>query len=134
MNRKALTIILVFSALVLFESAIAQAYQPGEEGTICLGCHENKNLILSLKNRERLSLYVDGRLLAGSAHQNLQCSNCHTAFSVSNHPERRFKGRRNFTVSSSEVCKQYHVFNKGIHFKMLNTLKDIVCADCRRVV
>jgi hypothetical protein len=125
-----LTLILIFSALVLFESVMAQAYQPGEEGAICLGCHENKDLILSLNNKEKLSLYIDGRLLAGSVHKNLQCSNCHTAFSVSNHPERQFKSRRNFTISASEVCRQCHIFKKGIHFEMLNTLKEIVCADC----
>jgi hypothetical protein len=130
LKRNLLVVIVPLAALVILATKIHAAYQPGEEGTICLGCHENKDLTLSLKNGEKLPLYVDGRLLTGSVHQSLRCSNCHTAFSVNNHPERQFKTRRSFTVSTSEVCRQCHRFDKGIHFKMLNTLKDIVCVDC----
>jgi hypothetical protein len=133
MNRSVLTILFLLTAFFFFPPETRAAYQPGEEGTICLGCHQSKDLSLHLKNSEQLHLYVDGRLLGESSHKDLKCSSCHTLFSISDHPERQFKSRRAFTVSSAGICRQCHAFDKGdkrIHSRMLIALKDIVCVDC----
>lgn len=129
-SRNVILIGIIFSLVLIFRAEGDAAYQPGEEGTICLGCHENRDLSLTFKNGERINVFVDGRLLTGSAHRNLECSNCHMGFSVNNHPKRQFKSKRSLTVASSEACRQCHTFKGGLHLRMLNVLKEIVCVDC----
>jgi predicted CXXCH cytochrome family protein len=129
-NRNLITAFFLIAAVVLFSHPGAHAAsQPGEENALCLGCHGNGDMSLAFGNGEKLRLFVDARNLAGSAHRNLGCRDCH-GFSMDKHPHRQFKSRRAFTASSSEMCRQCHNFKKGIHYKMLASLKETVCVDC----
>lgn len=122
---------IAFALLALAVCVIgASVSHAGEQAALCLGCHGNKDLDVTFKNGEKLSLYVDSRFLADSAHKNLDCSACHSGFSIGDHPNRPFKNRRSFTVASSNACRQCHRFEKGIHFRMLAMVKDVVCVDC----
>jgi hypothetical protein len=123
-------IILVLSFFFVTPSITVASYQPGEEGALCLGCHGSKGMSLTFKNGETLSLFVDGGSLVTSAHKNLDCSQCHVGFGLGDHPKRQFKNRRSLSVWASETCRRCHSFKKGIHLKMLGSLKEVVCVDC----
>src|SRR5512135_3285889 len=128
LNRNAFLLLASFCIFFAF-SYECHASPPGEETAVCLGCHDNRQMSLTLKSGEKLSLYIDGSALEGSAHKNLGCSGCH-GFSASDHPKKQFKNRRSLTISISESCRQCHSFKKGIHHRMVDTLTQVVCADC----
>ena len=129
LNRSAFFLLASFCIVVAFSFECHAASLPNEETAVCLGCHDNREMSLTFKNGEKLPLYVDSNALLGSAHKNLGCSGCH-GFSASDHPKRQFKNRRSFTASVSESCRQCHSFKKGIHYRMVNMLTQVVCADC----
>ncbi|MBI4823728.1 MAG: cytochrome c3 family protein [Nitrospirae bacterium] len=122
----------ILFAFLIFFSLISSgdAYQPTEEVQICLNCHNDKSLSTTFKSGERLSLFVDDHSLRDSVHSELSCSNCHSDFSVETHPQRAFKTARSYKVSASKLCTNCHAPNKGIHAKMLNAVKVLVCTDC----
>ncbi|MBI4690644.1 MAG: cytochrome c3 family protein [Nitrospirae bacterium] len=70
-------------------------------------------------------------------HNRLSCSDCHFGFSSEEHPVRRFKTKRDYSVATSEICRRCH-FDKytrtleGIHYNLLTqgNLKAPVCTDC----
>ncbi len=107
-----------------------------KENQYCLTCHRNK-LSMSLKNHESLSVYVDESVLRNSAHRDLQCSGCHTAFSKNLHPVRSFENRRDYTIASSEACRKCHAaaykqYEVSVHRAgiKVGNLKAPVCSDC----
>jgi len=63
-----------------------------KENTYCLTCHRNK-INMSMKNGEALSVFVDEAAVANSAHAKLQCNQCHSEFSKTQHPVRSFSSR-----------------------------------------
>lgn len=107
-----------------------------KDSTYCLGCHGSA-LTMTFKDGEAISLQVDPEVLGSSVHSKLYCSNCHFGFSPEEHPERSFKGRREYTIASSESCRRCH-FDKytktleSIHYSMLSqgNLNAPVCVDC----
>lgn len=131
MKKKALTIFaIVFSALVLAIPVMKAEAKSGEEDTLCLGCHGEKDMSLSFKNGENISLFVDSRHLAGSAHKDIGCAGCHEGFSAADHPQRNFKSKRSLTVAASSACLRCHEVKTGSHARMLSELRELVCVDC----
>jgi predicted CXXCH cytochrome family protein len=128
-GKKGLLFFLVFFVFMSAGWAYA-AYNPGEEGQICLGCHGSKEFKSTLKNGDVLVLYVDGQKQRSSVHGGLECTNCHAGFSAENHPKRQFGSLRSYKVAASEVCRQCHGFKKGMHMKMLEKMEKLVCTDC----
>jgi len=128
-NRLYLVAMLMFGAMLLWAAA-ASSYSPGEEGAVCLGCHSNKEMALTFKNGEKLSVFVDEKELAESVHKGMACSKCHAGFSAEQHPGRQFASRRQFAAAAAEGCKRCHAFARGMHAKMLGNLRGAVCVDC----
>ena len=129
-KRTILLTVLVFSFFFISHSSTFASYQRGEEGALCLGCHDNKGMSLTFGNGEKLSLFVDDRSLMASAHKNIRCSDCHKGFALGDHPKRQFKNRRSLSLWASESCRQCHSFKKGVHLRMLGALKEAACVDC----
>jgi predicted CXXCH cytochrome family protein len=107
-----------------------------KENTYCLTCHKNK-INMSMKNGEALSVYVDEAALAGSAHAKLQCTQCHSEFSKTQHPVRSFGSRRAYSIAAAELCLTCHkeaakLYGAGIHFEQLKAgnVKAPACTDC----
>lgn len=102
----------------------------------CLGCH-SKRLALSFEDGETMALMVNAENISNSVHNKLRCNNCHFGFSIKEHPERKFKSRRDLTITLSESCRRCH-FDKytrtleGIHYDLLSrgNLEAPVCVDC----
>jgi hypothetical protein len=129
-KRELFLILLVLSVISLYPGKINASYQAGEDDSICLGCHGNKDFSTKLKNGDKLPLFVDEHILGDSAHKSVGCKACHSGFSASDHPQKVFNSRRNFTVTLSGLCNQCHTFKQGIHSRMLIMLKELVCTDC----
>ena len=68
-------IALLLSLLVLVTANILSA-QTNDD---CLACHSDNTLTME-KNHKTVSLYVDAKVLAHSAHGKLQCISCHVGF------------------------------------------------------
>ncbi|GBE00060.1 doubled CXXCH motif [bacterium BMS3Abin07] len=106
------------------------------EKKYCMGCHEYE-LDLTFKNGEHLLLKTDASALARSVHNKLGCSDCHYGFSSEDHPERKFRSMRDYSIASSDTCKRCH-FDKytkteeGVHCAELNkgNINAPVCTDC----
>ncbi len=106
------------------------------EEQYCLKCHE-KEFTVKFNSGEALALNVEMSALQASVHNKLSCSDCHFGFSHSQHPQRNFRSRRDFSIASSETCRRCH-FDKytksmeGIHYAALNrgNLDAPVCTDC----
>jgi hypothetical protein len=119
----------------------AHAIQPAPKGMAkdsgyCLACHSNA-LAMSFRDGEKQSLQVDAEALNLSVHSKLYCSDCHFGFSVEEHPERMFQGKRDYVIAASESCRRCH-FDKytktleSIHYAVLSqgNLNAPVCVDC----
>lgn len=107
-----------------------------KDSEYCLGCHRNE-LSMTFKDGEKLSVHIDPELLKVSVHNKLYCTDCHFGFSRDEHPERKFKSKRDYSIAASESCRRCH-FDKytktleSIHYAMLSqgNLTAPVCVDC----
>lgn len=106
------------------------------EEQYCLNCHKH-SLSLNFRNTEVLTFRIDPSEIRSSVHKNISCSDCHFGFSHSQHPQRNFRSRRDFSIAHSETCRRCH-FDKysntieSIHYVLLSqgNLRAPVCTDC----
>jgi predicted CXXCH cytochrome family protein len=114
-----------------------KATAPNESVAICLGCHEDKALSLTLKDGSTMSLYVDAREFARSVHgTQLVCTDCHA--NAQNHPSgATFPSRRAYTIAAYETCKKCHFDAytrtlESVHYELLKAGLETapVCTDC----
>lgn len=130
---------LLSAAFLLLFAALAPLYAADqklpEESAACLGCHGQRGLTLTFKDREKIEAYVDAEKFGASVHAALPCSNCHPDFSRSNHPERSFRSRQQYSLKLSLVCRQCHgdaqLKKSSIHASLLeNSESSPVCSSC----
>jgi predicted CXXCH cytochrome family protein len=104
----------------------------------CLGCHEDKNLSLTLKDGSTMSLFVDPSHLGKSVHaKQPMCTDCHAKYDQDHPTGATFPSRRAYTVSSYEVCKKCHFDTytrtlESVHYNLLKAgvAKAPICTDC----
>ncbi len=114
----------------------AHNVMPAAQAGSCMGCHAG-DLALPLTGGDRLSVHVDPTELAASVHADLECTDCHADYSGTTHPERSFRGAREYELAAGEVCKACH-FDKytrtleGIHYKLTSSgrMDAPGCVDC----
>lgn len=114
----------------------AHSVRPVTEADACIGCHRY-GLTITFGDGETNSVMVDPEEMKASVHSRLRCYDCHFGFSAEEHPQRKFKSRRDLTVVASEGCRRCH-FDKytktleGIHYQVLSSgnMKAPVCVDC----
>lgn len=102
----------------------------------CLGCHE-RELKISFEDGTSLNATIDQKHYKLSVHKKLRCVDCHFGFSSDAHPKRKYKTRRDLTISMSESCRRCH-FDKytqtleSIHSNLMNSGNQNapVCVDC----
>ncbi len=106
------------------------------ETQYCLSCHKGK-LSMSFKSGESVSVFVDDLSLRSSVHGKLRCTECHAEFSKSKHPVRVFKGRRDYSITTSDMCGRCHSdantkYGGSIHLSLLKSgnLTAPACTDC----
>ncbi len=106
------------------------------EKQYCQSCHQHE-LSMNFRSGEKMSLQVDLSALEASAHNKLRCSDCHYGYSSEEHPEKRFRSKRDYVIASSESCRRCHFDNytktlDSVHYDILShgNLKAPVCNDC----
>jgi nitrate/TMAO reductase-like tetraheme cytochrome c subunit len=116
----------------------APAPQVAESVAACLGCHEDKDLSVVLKDKSKMALYVDAREYAQSVHgSQLVCTDCHARYDE-NHPSgATFDSRRAYVLRSYELCKKCHFDTytrtlESVHYDLLKSGLDVapICSDC----
>jgi Outer membrane cytochrome MtrC/MtrF-like, domains II/IV len=107
-----------------------------KENVYCTTCHRNR-ISMTMNNGEGLSVYVDESAIQNSAHGKLQCTECHTGFSKSQHPVRSFESLRAYSVAMSEMCGKCHAesfkqYETSVHLDKLKAgdPKAPACSDC----
>jgi cytochrome b subunit of formate dehydrogenase len=53
----------------------------------CLACHSDNKMTMT-KNGKEVSIYVDSKIIGGSAHKNLACLSCHVGFNPDEVPHK----------------------------------------------
>jgi len=95
------------------------------ESQYCLTCHRGR-LHMTMKDGESLSVYVDAASLRSSAHGHLQCTDCHSNFSKTQHPVRVFNSIHAYTLAGAELCKKCHSdaytkYESSIHYTLFKS-------------
>mgnify|MGYP002331870217 FL=1 len=107
-----------------------------EEKLYCMQCHQHP-LKLLFKDGTVFEAMVKEAELRASVHRRLNCSDCHYGYSAEEHPQRRFRSQRDYSIALSETCRRCH-FDKytttleSIHYQLLSqgNMKAPVCTDC----
>jgi predicted CXXCH cytochrome family protein len=132
----------MYTSLLLLVTLVAQpapaAAPKADETEICLSCHGDKTLAVTLASGEVRSLYVDQQGFAHSVHgSKLGCTDCHAGMTEVPHAARPFKTLREFTVAYYDQCKRCHFkeYTKtldSVHFQALarGDRTAPVCVDC----
>ena len=106
-----------------------------EESSACLECHGQHGLTVTFQDNEKIDAFVDTDRFKASVHASLPCSSCHADFSKSNHPERSFRSRHQYSMKSSLVCRLCHtdeqIKKSPIHASLLESSETSpVCSSC----
>ena len=123
--------------LMLIAPAAMASNMPDEETMYCLGCHGRQGPVLKFANGQRLSAHIDGKRFALSVHSILKCTGCHEEFSTVLHPERTFRGIKQYRARASWICRKCHrndeLSSRTVHASLLDREQEgkaFVCADC----
>lgn len=107
--------------------------------SLCLGCHSNQNMNVTLESGEVLPLGVDHGFYNTSIHgeHGITCLQCHTNLTGFPHPEMTAKTQREYTVERNRACGTCHVdvaeATMGSVHQVLQeegNLNSAVCTDC----
>jgi predicted CXXCH cytochrome family protein len=106
------------------------------ENKYCLTCH-NLDMNKTHLNGESLSLHIEQAQLSASVHNRHACKDCHTEFSMAEHPMKSFKSGREHSVLISDACRRCHeekysAVRQSIHYSLVSEgdLNAPVCTDC----
>jgi len=137
MKKLVFMIFFLFPFISLLTVSFAEEGVPPEGIEKCLGCHGDRGIVKKFQNDESVSAYVNPERFRVSAHGQFTCATCHTDFSVSAHPQRTFKSKKQYKVRSAAVCRRCHssqqLRKKAVHTAVLGDYTEgvsPVCTDC----
>jgi predicted CXXCH cytochrome family protein len=128
--------------LPLLVAVAVQAPSPAqpknEDAELCLSCHGERQMAVSLPSGESRSLFVDKQVFARSVHGGkLGCTDCHTDMTEVPHATKPFRTKREFTIAYYEACKRCHFANysktlDSVHFASIARGDKMAptCVDC----
>ena len=97
------------AVLWLAPAAPALAQDAAQENDTCLACHTQPGMVLELPSTEVVSVTIDPKRFAGSAHgQALTCTTCHEANAEIPHPRVTAKTMREYQDARSRICAICH--------------------------
>lgn len=132
-RRACLLVLFAAVALVSYTGEAAAGQNPAEE---CLVCH-GEPIELTFADGTTRSLRFEHGNLEKSVHKNVACVECHPNTKEIPHPERTLASNRQFSVASSEQCRQCHFEEyrqslESVHAKAVGRgdLTAPTCVDC----
>lgn len=106
------------------------------ENQYCMTCH-SRQLVMKMTNGETVSVQVSELALRNSVHGKLRCTECHTGFSMTQHPMKSYSSKRAYSIVVSENCGKCHEqaskdYAVSVHLDMLKrgNSKAPACTDC----
>jgi hypothetical protein len=128
----------LFLAIVVLLLPLAADGQTDDPSAMCLECHNDPDLTMTLASGETLKLFVDPAVHAGSVHTGrVKCAECHAAQAEVPHPELKVRTLREFRVAAAEQCRRCHFTTysqtlDGVHQPALarGDATAPVCVDC----
>jgi TusA-related sulfurtransferase len=106
------------------------------ENQYCMTCH-SRQLVMKMKSGETLSVLVNESALRKSVHAKLKCTECHSGFSMTQHPMRTHDSKRTYSLQISKNCWKCHEkasqdYESSVHLDMLKrgNSKAPSCTDC----
>lgn len=104
-----------------------------ENAGACLGCHDSKDMIMVLGNKEKMSVSVTEREFDNTVHRNLSCTDCHQV-SIEKHPGRVVESKKAFAKEASAACRTCHddkqLKAKPHHAHMAEKTDVPLCTEC----
>ena len=106
---------------------------------VCLGCHNNPNLTMSLENGEVWGLFTPPEVYARSVHsdQAISCVQCHTTVGNYPHPPFSAQDTRHASLQLYGACQachqpQYEENQDSVHAQALEAgnRNAAICTDC----
>ncbi|MCX6954804.1 MAG: multiheme c-type cytochrome, partial [Verrucomicrobia bacterium] len=94
----------------------------------CIECHCDETLTMK-KGGKKLSLFVDGKSHAKSAHKSLACIDCHEKFDGDSSPHVKPMVAVD-CVSCHDTTAKKHAFHRRIALSPLPTGEDTACITC----
>jgi hypothetical protein len=108
-----------------------------EDNTVCLGCHDDPNLRKTLGDGRVISLYVDGKMFAGTVHAGRTCTDCHTDIEQIPHRHQIQKvncGRCHYVdeIQGTKMPRKPTRYKESVHKRALEAgnQKAPTCQDC----
>lgn len=115
------------TALRAAEPAKPAAPAPNSTAS-CLECHSDHDLTMTKAGR-KVSLFVDDKLTAKSAHASLDCTDCHEKFDGDSLPHRKPMVAVDCASCHEDTGKK-HAFHPRLAQKPLVAGKDTSCTAC----
>ncbi len=105
-----------------------------ENAGACMACHASKDLVISFKNAEKMSVFVSSTDFIKTVHSALSCTDCHQNVSLESHPGRVPESRSAFAKEASGACRDCHADSqlkaKANHAYMAEKADAPLCAEC----
>ena len=108
----------------------------------CFACHSEIGLTKTLGDNEQLSLYINSKDFAASAHAKKGCKACHKDAIKPSHPIiKNISNSREYAGEASQVCRKCHksvfkAYSKSMHGISRienNNMRFPICSDCHQV-
>ena len=130
--------------LLFFATWAGSLVFPGVSGAIklpvlenagaCMACHASKDLVISFKDKEKMSVFVSPDDFIKTVHSALSCTDCHQKVSLESHPGRVLESRSAFAKEASGACRNCHADSqlkaKANHAYMAEKADAPLCAVC----
>ncbi|HVU34201.1 MAG TPA: hypothetical protein VHE61_12260, partial [Opitutaceae bacterium] len=104
------------------------AAQPAQTDASCLDCHSDNTLTMT-RDGKKVSLAVDPKALAGSAHASLACVDCHEKFDGDASPHRTPMVRVDCTGCHDDAGRK-HAFHPRLTGSAIPAGHDTSCTEC----
>ena len=113
---------------------------PNADSQVCLSCHAEAGMKKAMAGGESLSLQIQGKAFAKSAHNDIGCAGCHPNVDVAKHPAPDGKKKvslREYSIARMETCRQCHedkfkLYEGSIHAALVREGNSVapLCGDC----
>ncbi|MBI3125241.1 MAG: hypothetical protein HYZ10_12630 [Ignavibacteriales bacterium] len=114
-----------FLLLLLLGSTV---FAQSKDDQVCLDCHNDKTLTTN-RNGKEVSLFVNGKSFAGSVHEEISCTGCHSDVDPSNLPH-----EEKLQKVSCATCHEQPVahYERSLHGQAFKNGKSLAptCATC----
>ncbi len=108
--------------------AAAPAPKPNSTAA-CLECHSDSELFLK-RDGKKISLFLDEKISAASAHKSLECIDCHEGFDGEKTPHRKPLGVVDCVGCHEGTGKKKHAFHPRLALKEVPAGEDTSCVGC----